>query len=542
MNTLKSLIGLYSWRYAAVLVQAFAHYQYEVGAYARWYGNTSRFALTEKLALRQIDEILLATVWVFEAVYVFFAAFVIAAGLEDTFVGGVYFGAAMLVGTPLVIAICLPFLYVIARVLATVISPKALGKALLCVVLEMQARRLREAHKFDVVAVVGSMGKTSTKLAIAHTLEVSGRRVRYQKGNYNDRLTVPLVLFDQPLPGLFNVIAWAKILVHNEWKIKRKYPYDVAVLELGTDGIGQIKQFAYLRPELAVVTGVAEEHMEFFKTLEAVAHEELAVAQYSHQVIINTDDVAAKYIKRMQYIGYGTDTDYTVSVKKSDITGQNISITKKTKPVAEARIHLLGGPGRKVALAAAVVADILGTEPSAIEHALTSLEPMAGRMQVLEGIQDSVLLDDTYNAAPAAVLSALDVLQEAKAPQRIAVLGTMNELGKTSAKAHREVAAAVNPRKVDLLITIGQQAHDYIAVAARKNGAEVRSFMNPQAAGEYIKQELKSHAVVLFKGSQNGVFAEEAIKPLLKNPKDSRRLVRQTSYWMKQKRKQFNLS
>jgi UDP-N-acetylmuramoyl-tripeptide--D-alanyl-D-alanine ligase len=542
MNTLSSLISLYAWRYAMVLVQAFAFGKYDIGAYVRWYSATARFVWPEKLHLRQIDEILLASLWLFEVAYIFFALFVMAAGIEDVVTGGVYFGLALLLATPLVLAVSLPFLYVLARCIAVVITPKALGKALLCSLLEMQVRRLREAHKFDIVAVVGSMGKTSTKLAIAHTLEVSGRRVQYQKGNYNDRLTVPLVLFGQPLPHLLNVVAWVKILIHNEWKIKQKFPYDVAVLELGTDGIGQIKQFAYLRPELAVVTAVAEEHMEFFKTLDAVAHEELAVAEYSHHVLINTDDVAAKYLKGISHSSYGSGGEYTVAPKKADITGQNIGITKKTKPVAEARIGLLGAPGYKTALAAAAVADIFGTEPGAIEEALGTLKSMAGRMQILEGIQDTILLDDTYNATPAAVLSALEVLQKAKAPQRIAILGTMNELGKTSERAHRQVAAALDAKKIDLLITIGQQAHDYIALPARKNGLEVRSFMNPQAAGEYVKEQLKSGAVVLFKGSQNGVFAEEAIKPLLKNPKDAEKLVRQSPYWTKTKKSQFKLT
>lgn len=543
MNILKSLLSLYSWRYATTLVQVFAQHKYDIAAYAKWYANTTMFTLpVKKLALTQIDEVLLALTWVFQLSVLFFGVFIVAGGIEDVIAGGVYFGAAILAAIPLIVALLLPALYVLARIITVVILPKALGKALLCALLEMQARRLREAHKFDVIAVVGSMGKSSTKLAIAHTLEVSGRRVRYQKGNYNDRLTVPLVLFNEPLPGLFNIVIWIKILVHNEWKIKQKYPYDVAVLELGTDGIGQIKQFSYLRPELAVVTGIAEEHMEFFKALDAVAREELTVTQYSHDVLINTDDVDARYLRGLTYTAYGSNGEYKVVSTKADITGQHLAITKKTKPVAETRIKLLGAAGQKIALAAAAVADTLGTEPSAIERALFTLQPMAGRMQVLEGVQDSILLDDTYNATPAAVLSALDVLQHTKAPQRIAVLGTMNELGKTSASAHRHIATAIDAKKTDLLVTIGQQAHDYIAVPARKNGVEVRSFMNPRAAGEYLKEQLKTGAVVLCKGSQNGVFAEEAIKPLLANPKDAEKLVRQTPYWMRQKQKQFNLS
>jgi UDP-N-acetylmuramoyl-tripeptide--D-alanyl-D-alanine ligase len=536
----KAFLSLYSWCYAITLVQAFAHFKYNIGAYTTWYFGTSHFVSpVKKLVLHQVDEILLATAWLFQVATLLFALFIIAAGVEGVIVGGAYFGAALLLAAPLLLALLLPALYILARGFALVLVPKTIGKVVLCTLLEMQVRRLREAHKFDIVAVVGSMDKTPTKCAIAHTLEVSGRRVQYQKGSYNDRLTVPLVLFGASMPRLFNIVAWIKILIRNEWKIKQKYPYDVAVLELGTDGPGQIKQFAYLRPELAVITSVTTGRADFFKTLDGVTREELAVANYAHQVIVNADEVDAKYLKHTTHTSYGLHGtyDYVATTKNANTSGQDISIVKGTKPVADTRISLLGVPGAKVALAAAVVADMFGTEPGAVDEALRTLQAVSGHMQVLSGVQGSILLDNTYNASPAAVLAALDVLQKAETPQHIAVLGGVNERGKASVAAHREVSAALATKKIDLLITIGQQAHDYIAVPARKRGITVRSFMIPRAAGEYTKQELKSGAVVLFSGSQSGVFAEEAIKPLLKNPKDAEKLVRQNKYWMKYKRR-----
>jgi UDP-N-acetylmuramoyl-tripeptide--D-alanyl-D-alanine ligase len=181
---------------------------------------------------------------------------------------------------------------------------KRSGKGLLCTILESQVRRLRARHDFKVVAVAGSVGKTSTKLAIAHSLEVS-RRVIYQTGNYNDRLTVPLVLFGRQLPGLFNLPAWIKIIIENERTIRLPRFYDIAVLEIGTDGPGQIKEFSYLQPDISVVTAVTEEHMEYFKTLDAVAAEELKVCDFSKQVLINADDTPAKYLEGRNVLTYG---------------------------------------------------------------------------------------------------------------------------------------------------------------------------------------------------------------------------------------------
>ena len=102
-------------------------------------------------------------------------------------------------------------------------SIKSVGKSLLSSLLEYQAKRLLNNNDLTIIAVGGSVGKTSTKLAIAKTI-ASWAEVIYQDGNYNDRLTVPLVLFNQTEPQIFNVWAWLKILISNEKAIKQTYP------------------------------------------------------------------------------------------------------------------------------------------------------------------------------------------------------------------------------------------------------------------------------------------------------------------------------
>src|SRR5665213_3558121 len=161
--------------------------------------------------------------------------------------------------------------------------------------LEAQVKRLRRHNEFLVVAVAGSTGKTSTKLAIAKTL-AAHKRVIYQDGNYNDRLTVPLILFGQTEPGIYNVPAWLKLLSANRKLLKRPYPYDMAVVEIGTDAPGQLKKFTYLRPDITVITAIADEHMQNFNPLDAVAREELAPLEYSKQVLLNVDDIPGQYL------------------------------------------------------------------------------------------------------------------------------------------------------------------------------------------------------------------------------------------------------
>lgn len=418
---------------------------------------------------------------------------------------------------------------------------KRLGRRLVCAVMEAQVRRLRAKHNFKVVAVVGSIGKTSTKLAIAHALEPS-RRVMYQTGNYNDRVTVPLIFFGRNLPSLFNIVAWTKIFLANERTIRLPHYYDVVVAELGTDGPGQMKDFAYLAPDLTVVTAITPEHMEYFKTLDAVAAEELSVCDFSKQVLVNVDDIPNKYLAGRKVLAYGQDNaaDYRAGhYIPTGLTGGDVELHLAGEPPFAAHAYILGDQGVKILLAAASTAHLLGLSFDELQQGLREIQPFAGRMQVLPGIQGSTIIDDTYNASPAPVKAALDVLYKTDAPQRIAILGTMNELGEYSMEAHREVGHYCDPHKLDLVVTIGADADAYLAPAAKENGCYVKSFMNPYDAGEFVEQNLKAGAIVLAEGSQNGVFAEEALKPLLASKTDANKLVRQSPYWMNIKHKQF---
>jgi len=291
-----------------------------------------------------------------------------------------------------------------------------------------------------------------------------------------------------------------------------------------------------------VITAVAAEHMEFFKSLEAVAKEELTPLGFSQQALLNIDDIDAQYFSDTAFVSYGyqTQADYRlVEHRQHGLEGQELEISLDGGQKLTIQTHLLGAQGHKIILAAAATAHILGWEPSAISEGLHHITPTPGRMQILPGIKESHLIDDTYNASPIAVRAALDVLYSIEAPQRIAILGSMNELGTASAEAHEQIGAYCDPKKLDLLVTIGSEAEKHLAPAARAVGCEVVSRKSPYEAGEYVKQHLQAGAVVLAKGSQNGVFAEEALKLLLRKPDDATRLVRQSAYWLTVKRRQF---
>jgi UDP-N-acetylmuramoyl-tripeptide--D-alanyl-D-alanine ligase len=116
----------------------------------------------------------------------------------------------------------------------------------------------------------------------------------------------------------------------------------------------------------------------------------------------------------------------------------------------------------------------------------------------------------------------------------------MNEMGEYSGQAHVEIGEYCDPDKLDLVVTLGKDANTFLAPAAQARGCRVETADSPYQAATLIASQLKKKAVVLAKGSQNGVFAEEAVKGLLANPDDAKRLVRQSGYWMKIKQRQFN--
>ena len=412
-------------------------------------------------------------------------------------------------------------------------------RGVLCRALERRVVELRAKHDFTVVAVAGSVGKTSTKLAVARLLEATGKKMQYQEGNYNDRVSVPLVFFGETMPSLFNVFAWAGVLRRMSRQVNQPYPYDVVVVELGTDGPGQLKDFAYIQPDSTVVSAISPEHMLQFGTLDAVAEEELVVAEYSKKLLVNIADVDPKYLEGLKYVSYGVEVNADYRATQTGVrgvTGQTLAVSLPDGSELQVETAYSGKQGATIVLAAIAVADMLGVEHQQMSSAAASLQPFAGRLQVLEGTNGSTLIDDTYNSSPLATKAALDVLYQADAKQKIAILGDMNELGDSSADEHRDLGAYCRADELDYVITIGVKSRDDLAPAAEAAGCRVKSFTSPVEAGKFVRAIIAPGALILAKGSQNGVFAEEAVKQLLKHSDDTSKLVRQSEEWLAKKR------
>lgn len=414
--------------------------------------------------------------------------------------------------------------------------------------LEKLVKEYFATHKPRLIVVVGAVGKTTTKIAIATVLS-EGMRVRMENNNHNTDLSVPPALLGvkYPVGKVHSPWAWHKVFRAMKQRINSPTDVDVIVQELGTDGIGQIPHFGtYLKPDIAVVTSIAPEHMEFFGTMEAVAREELSVGGFSKITFINRDDIDKQYAQFLptdQLDTYGSDSsseyyfEYEENSPLDGFVGNFISPELGKVP---AKISLIGVHNLKAGAIAGAIAVKLGMTAEQISAGLGKIRAVPGRMNVLRGVRNTTIIDDTYNSSPSAVEAALRTLYRIDAPQRIAILGSMNELGDTAIEAHTQVGALCDPTLLECVVTIGAMAEKYLAPAANKRGNRVKSFQNPIEAGAFVNKIMQPGAVVLAKGSQNGVFAEEAIKVLLRSTADEKQLVRQDANWIKLKRKLYD--
>ncbi len=182
----------------------------------------------------------------------------------------------------------------------------------------------------------------------------------------------------------------------------------------------------------------------------------------------------------------------------------------------------------------------LGMTAAETASGLEKIRAVKGRMNILRGVNESVIIDDSYNSSPLAVASALRALYQLNVPQRIVVLGSMNELGDMSQAEHAAVGKLCDPIALSHVVTVGEDAAKYLAPVAQTNGCHVASFKNALEAGAYVHKYLERGGAVLFKGSQGGVYLEEAIKIVLHSTEEESQLVRQSDAWLKKKRAYFS--
>ncbi len=419
---------------------------------------------------------------------------------------------------------------------------KKILKAILVFSLAFLARAVLHRYKPRIVMVSGSVGKTSTKDAVAVALSPRFY-VRKSEKSFNSEFGVPLTIlgvgnpWDDPLEWLSVLKSAVALLI-----LPNHYPA-MLVLEVGADRPGDIARILrYATPDAVVITRLPDipVHVEAYASPEQVREEEFSPAyalSAGEPLIVPSDDLwSLESAKRIpaRIFSYGISPGGTAHM--SDIgfhqTDGKVSGMQATLILNGERnmcvVKGSVGVTQLLPLAAAVItAKAFGISlPDALK-ALESYEAPPGRGCLLVGKNNSIIIDDSYNASPAAVEEALLTLKSfPHAKRRIAILGDMLELGRFSVTEHSRIAVLVG-ESVDVIVTVGIRARAFAAVPKH---AKVLQFDNAHAAASALADIIREGDVILVKGSQS-VRTERIVEALLANSSDVSKLVRQEKKW-----------
>ena len=408
-------------------------------------------------------------------------------------------------------------------------------------------------EKPRVIAVGGSVGKTSTKEALIRVLQATGRPVRYTFGNQATDMGVALSLlgFSEPPNG---AMGWLKVLlrcftVQADLKGKQQPYY---ILEYSSDAVGDTDFLTKrIPPDVAVLTTIVPVHMGSYKTEAAMQEETLRLVaglREGGSVVANADDP----IQRQNLVAGNVPVAwYGILEKKAEpIEGLYADEIKQTEQGLSCRIAKHAGTQTTKGLpletkmlapyqlyplvAAATVGIQEGLMGAQIKTALESYELPSGRGRLIAGHNEMTIIDDSANSSPAAVLAGLQVLKmRAKKRRKVAILGTMNELGDQAEASHREIGAGAAVH-ADYFVALGQY-HKLMLAAARKAGMEPRNmigFQTPEQLIPKLEQIVRRGDLIYVKASQNGMFLERVVKNLMAHPEEAAtQLVRQSGFW-----------
>ena len=430
---------------------------------------------------------------------------------------------------------------------------KSWCKQVISNILAYEARWLLRKHRPKIVAVTGSVGKTSTKDAI-YTILASAYRVRKSEKSYNSETGLPLTILGRKSAWL-SPWGWTKVILAgaSDLLFPTKYP-EWLVLEVGADRPGDIsKMMKWLKPDIGVLTRLPEVpvHIEFFPDREGVVKEKMALAHGVKKdgiVIYNFDDEtlrerAQKLTVRTLSYGFSPEADiYASNIQTlyEEAGGHTrpagISFKLNTNgQIIPIRIKEVVGDHQVYCVLAAIAVGV-ATElniVSVAEEIQTALVTPPGRLKLIPGIKGAMLLDDTYNSSPAALEAALMTLNKLEgAGRKVAVLGDMLELGEYTIEAHRQ-AGRLAAGTLDSLLVVGLRAK-FIVEGALEGGMKVeqiKSFHTAPEAGKFLDSFIESGDLVLIKGSQ-GMRLERVVEEVMAEPlRAGELLCRQELEW-----------
>ncbi len=421
-------------------------------------------------------------------------------------------------------------------------------------ILKVLAKLVLWKYKPVIVAVTGSVGKTSTKEAIYSVLRnhFGEAQVRRNERNYNNEIGVPLTIFGLETGGR-SIVIWLVrfIKIFLMLVFQEKYP-QILVIEMGADRPGDIKYLTkFVKPKVGVITTIGEipVHVEFFDSPQALALEKKTLIDSLNAdgvAVLNYDDDMVRQMgenvqaKVLTY-GFSEKADVkainyevkSANVEEEGIFGfVNFKLNYKGSVVPVKLFNVFGEHQTYPALAAAAVGIIFNLNLIEISEGLRIYKSLAGRMRLLKGIKNTLIIVDSYNAAPLSTLAALETLGKfentlpvGRQGKKIVVLGDMLELGRYSPEVHEQVGQKA-AEVVDLLFTVGERAK-FIAEGAKAKGMtkdKIFEFCTSDEAAKIVQEKIQEGDIILIKGSR-AMKMEKIIKEIMAEPEKAKELL-----------------
>jgi UDP-N-acetylmuramoyl-tripeptide--D-alanyl-D-alanine ligase len=371
--------------------------------------------------------------------------------------------------------------------------------------LQQLAAKARQFWGGRLVAVTGSAGKTTTKDIIAEMLAEEYRTAK-NEGNLNNHVGMPLSL------------------------LRLDPAAEVAVIEMGMNHSGEIRRLAEIaKPDTAVVTNVGPAHIENFDSIDAIAaakRELVEALSANGTAVLNADDPRVAAFRNAhpgRSVMYGMAAEAVV--QPLDVRAEDVRLLPEGVEFRVSGVPFASSlPGLHAVsnlLAGIAVAQVYGIAPERLTETVHRLAPgnMRGERLHHNGI---LIYNDCYNSNPDAVRAMLDVLREAPARKRIAVLGEMLELGRWAEPLHRDVGSYAARSGLNVLVGI-RGAACYMLDAATRSGLRADAaffFEDPREAGRLLRSLASPGDAILFKGSR-GVHVELALEEFLADPAPS---------------------
>lgn len=413
---------------------------------------------------------------------------------------------------------------------------------------KMAVSVLKKYHP-RVVSITGSVGKTSAKEAV-YTVLSSKFNVRKNVKNYNNEIGVPLTIIGAE-SGHRSTLKWTGVFFRWIFMMifRVKYP-EILILEMGSDRPGAIKYLTdFVSSEVGIITDISSSHIEFFSRISAIAKEKGTLVKELDEkglAVLNADNphvskLAEQIKPNVITFGFSEKADMRATdilfvyngENGKEVRGLSFKLSYKGTVIPVRLTKILANHQIYSALAAATAGVWLGMNLVEIGTALENFCAPPGRMNLLKGIKNALIFDDTYNASPTSTSAALDVLEKIVSSRKIAVLGDMLELGEDTEKGHISVAKKFLEIKGNVFFAVGERMKFAIMELERHKFPKenIFSFNNPMDAGRKLQEVMKPGDVVLIKGSQ-GMRMEKVVEEVMLEPQRAPELLcRQNEEW-----------